>query len=56
MYGHMNANYRYSLCNIPEERGSHLLHGRSLKSHVHQQRSFPAYYFSSESFVFIFNK
>ena len=27
-------NYYYSLCNNPEERCSHLLHGISLKSHI----------------------
>jgi len=27
-------NYRCALCNIPEERGSHLLRGGSLKSRV----------------------
>jgi hypothetical protein len=27
-------NYHYSLCNNPEQRRSHLLRGRSLKSHM----------------------
>jgi hypothetical protein len=48
--------YRYSLCNIPEESSSHLLRGRSLKSHMRQQHSFPDRYVSSESFLFTFNK
>ena len=27
-------NYHHTLCNIPEELGSHLLRGGSLKSHI----------------------